>query len=93
MIRRTSIVPAADALVLLRWNIYNLLLGNSDGHAKNLGMNPRLVLRILQELIESIEDRLELYHNEFIERAGSVPIIDRINQTIRKQTRRTKTLL
>jgi len=56
-------------------------------------MNPRLVLRTLQELIVSIEDRLELYHHEFIERAGSGPIIDRINQTIRKQARRTKTLL
>ena len=148
MVRRTSSVPAADALVLLRWNIGNLLLGNSDGHAKNLsilyteggpklaplydivctriypgisrnmaiaiggsfdpgqiglkewnnlaktlGMNPRLVLRTLQELIVSIEDRLELYCNEFIETTGSDPVIDRINQTIRKQVRRTKTLL
>lgn len=93
MMRQASIVPAADALVLLHWNICNLLLGNSDGHAKNLGMNPRLVLRTLQELIESIEDRLELYHNEFIETMGSDPVIDRINQTIRKQARRTKTLL
>jgi serine/threonine-protein kinase HipA len=148
MLRRTSIVPAADALVLLRWNICNLLLGNSDGHAKNLsilytgqgpklaplydivctriypgvsrnmamsiggsfdpgqiglkdwnnlaknlGMNPRLVLRTLQELIASIEENLDTYHRTFIETTGNDPIIDRINQTIRKQARRTKTLL
>lgn len=148
IIRRASTAPAADALVLLRWNICNLLLGNSDGHAKNLsilyaeqgpklaplydmvctriypgitrnmamsiggsfdpgqiglkdwnnfandfGMNPRLVLRTLNELIASIEDQLDTHHREFIERTGNDSVIDRINQTIRKQTRRTKTLL
>jgi len=30
--------PLRDARTLLRWQIFNLLCGNADGHAKNLGL-------------------------------------------------------
>lgn len=30
--------PAIDTLYLLRWQIFNVLAGNSDGHAKNLSL-------------------------------------------------------
>ncbi|MCU7920205.1 MAG: type II toxin-antitoxin system HipA family toxin [Candidatus Thiodiazotropha sp. (ex Epidulcina cf. delphinae)] len=34
----TSSEPAIDSLHLLRWQIFNVLAGNSDGHAKNLSL-------------------------------------------------------
>ena len=37
-IRRYSEEPAADILSLLRWQAFNVLAGNSDGHAKNLAL-------------------------------------------------------
>jgi serine/threonine-protein kinase HipA len=37
-VRQLSEVPAADILHLLRWQIFNWLSGNSDGHAKNLAL-------------------------------------------------------
>ena len=38
LIRRVSISPAEDVLNLIRWQVINLLIGNSDGHAKNLSI-------------------------------------------------------
>lgn len=37
-IRELSEKPAEDLLNLLRWQIFNWLAGNSDGHAKNLAL-------------------------------------------------------
>ena len=37
-IRELSERPAEDLLNLLRWQIFNWLAGNSDGHAKNLAL-------------------------------------------------------
>jgi len=37
-IRELSERPAEDLLYLLRWQIFNWLAGNSDGHAKNLAL-------------------------------------------------------
>ena len=37
-IRELSEQPAKDLLNLLRWQIFNWLAGNSDGHAKNLAL-------------------------------------------------------
>ena len=37
-LQRTSIRPAADRMALLRWTIFNFLIGNDDAHAKNLAM-------------------------------------------------------
>jgi len=36
LIREVSCDPATDLLNLLRWQIFNVLAGNSDGHAKNV---------------------------------------------------------
>ena len=38
MLLDISTDPANDALNLLRWQIFNVLVGNSDGHAKNLSL-------------------------------------------------------
>ncbi len=38
MLRDVSSDPAADLENLLRWQIFNVLAGNSDGHAKNLSL-------------------------------------------------------
>lgn len=35
-IRRDHLEPAKDLLRLVRWQIFNVLVGNADGHAKNL---------------------------------------------------------
>jgi serine/threonine-protein kinase HipA len=38
LIQDVSSDPANDLLHLLRWQIFNVLAGNSDGHAKNLSL-------------------------------------------------------
>ncbi|OPY16310.1 MAG: Serine/threonine-protein kinase HipA [Syntrophus sp. PtaB.Bin075] len=38
LLQEKSIRPAADRMALLRWTIFNLLIGNADAHAKNLAM-------------------------------------------------------
>lgn len=38
LLRKLSSEPALDAEQLLRWQVFNLLAGNSDGHAKNLSL-------------------------------------------------------
>lgn len=38
LLQENSISPAADRLTLLRWMIFNFLIGNADAHAKNLAI-------------------------------------------------------
>lgn len=38
LLHEKSIRPAADRMALLRWTIFNYLIGNADAHAKNLAM-------------------------------------------------------
>jgi serine/threonine-protein kinase HipA len=38
LLQEKSIRPAADRMALLRWVIFNYLIGNADAHAKNLAM-------------------------------------------------------
>jgi serine/threonine-protein kinase HipA len=38
LVQDVSSDPANDLLSLLRWQIFNVLAGNSDGHAKNLSL-------------------------------------------------------
>jgi len=38
LVRDVSSEPAMDMQQLLRWQIFNVLAGNSDGHAKNLSL-------------------------------------------------------
>lgn len=38
LIREHSAEPATDSQALIQWQIFNLLAGNSDGHAKNLSL-------------------------------------------------------
>lgn len=38
VVRDCSVEPAADRRVLLRWQVFNALCGNDDGHAKNVSL-------------------------------------------------------
>ncbi len=38
LLQEHSIQPAADRMALLRWVIFNYLIGNADAHAKNLAI-------------------------------------------------------
>ncbi len=38
VVRRRSVEPMVDAEHLLRWQIFNAIAGNCDGHAKNLSL-------------------------------------------------------
>jgi len=38
LVRGHSTDPLADARSLLHWQVFNLLCGNADGHAKNIGL-------------------------------------------------------
>lgn len=38
LVQEASSEPTIDAQYLLRWQIFNVLAGNSDGHAKNLSL-------------------------------------------------------
>jgi serine/threonine-protein kinase HipA len=38
LVRRVSVEPLEDSNNFLRWQIFNVLAGNSDGHAKNLSL-------------------------------------------------------
>jgi serine/threonine-protein kinase HipA len=38
LLQEASSEPALDGQLLLRWQIFNVLAGNSDGHAKNLSL-------------------------------------------------------
>jgi serine/threonine-protein kinase HipA len=38
LLRRVTVSPAAGVRQLLRWQIFNVLTGNADGHAKNLSL-------------------------------------------------------
>ena len=38
LVREVSAEPALDVVQLLRWQIFNFLAGNSDGHSKNLAL-------------------------------------------------------
>lgn len=148
LVRRITISPAEELLNLIRWQILNLLLGNSDGHAKNLSIlyaaegprlapfydlvctriypgitsnvalsvggsfdpghtrrddwsrmaaeiqvSPRLIFRILEGFIHAVEAKLDEFHRLFVAEHGSNAVLDRIDIAVRKQVRRTRTLL
>ena len=38
VVDRTSVEPALDTVALLRWLVFGALVGNADGHAKNLSL-------------------------------------------------------
>jgi serine/threonine-protein kinase HipA len=47
LVRRNSVQPVADVQALLRWVVFNYLIGNADAHGKNVsllldGQGPRL---------------------------------------------------
>lgn len=148
LVRKISASSGKDQINLLYWQELNLLLGNADGHAKNLSilysdsgpelapfydlvctavypgisrnlafsvggnadpsqmrkqdwhllaskleMRPRILLNALDNFITILQEHLPDYHQQFIDLNGSDPILDRIDQTIRRQLRRTRALL
>ncbi|MEI8256851.1 MAG: HipA domain-containing protein [Deltaproteobacteria bacterium] len=38
IVRRHSSDPLVDSLLLIRWQLFNAVVGNADGHAKNLAL-------------------------------------------------------
>jgi serine/threonine-protein kinase HipA len=48
VVDEASVEPALDTRALLRWLVFNLIVGNADGHAKNLSLvfGPRGALRL-----------------------------------------------
>ena len=148
LVRKISTAPLEDVANLIHWQILNLLLGNSDGHAKNLSIlytkkgirlapfydlvctriykgispdlafsiggvsdpghigkkdwgkmaeeleiSPRYIFRILAGFLNDLDQNLGYFHEQFIQKSGDNPILNRINQLIKKQIRRTRTLL
>ena len=70
LVQRTSSDPETDLQHLLNWQIFNVLAGNSDGHAKNLsllhgsGSEVRLAPfydMVCTRAIEGVDHRLALY--------------------------------
>ena len=148
MLRKVSSSPAEDILSLIRWQITNILIGNADGHAKNiallytpdgprlspfydivctrvypditadsafsvggvfdpghirkkdwevwaeeLGMRPSLIIRLVEETASILSNQLDSFLQDYNRQWGPSPIIDQIASVIRKQIRRTKTLM
>lgn len=68
LISRVSISPAVDRLALLRWVVFNVLIGNADAHAKNLAIlftnsGPRLAPfydLISTEIYENLTNKLAM---------------------------------
>lgn len=68
LVARESIRPAADRMALLKWVIFNVLIGNADAHAKNLAVllappGPRLAPfydLICTRVYENLSDRLAM---------------------------------
>lgn len=68
LIAGESIRPAADRMVLLKWVIFNVLIGNADAHAKNLAVlltppGPRLAPfydLICTKVYKNLSDRLAI---------------------------------
>ena len=67
LVRAVSAEPALDVQHLLRWQIFNVLAGNSDGHAKNLALlySPKGDIRlapfydlVCTRAIERVDERL-----------------------------------
>ena len=145
LVQAVSSEPAIDARHLLRWQIFNVLAGNSDGHAKNLALlhspeggirlapfydlvctraiegidehlamdvggerNPSLVTRAhwealakacdvrprfllgrVDEMAGLLQERLAPARQAFEEEAGAYPALQRIEQVIGTQIRRS----
>lgn len=149
LVRKVSTDPATDTENLLLWLIFNLLAGNSDGHAKNLSLlypengeirlapfydlvctraikrispdlafsigkcvNPgqinkknweslakecdvggRYLLKLVTETAEHLTDAIKPVRKKFEDKYGKYASLQRIEQVVRKQCRRTLMLL
>ncbi len=145
LVRMASAEPALDLQHLLRWQIFNVLAGNSDGHAKNLALlyspeggirlapfydlvctraieriderlafdiggernpslvtrahwealaracdvRPRFLLGLVDEMAGRLREVLSPVRETFEAEAGEYPALQRIEQVIDKQIRRS----
>jgi len=145
LVQAVSSEPAIDAQHLLRWQVFNVLAGNSDGHAKNLALlyspeggirlapfydlvctraieridehlaldvggernpslvnrahwealakacdvRPRFLLGLVDEMAGLLQERLAPVHQAFEEEVGEYPALQRIEQVIGTQIRRS----
>ncbi len=148
LVQMVSSSPAKDGLALIRWQICNVVLGNADGHAKNLsfilgeegwrlapfydivctaaykgvdrnlamsvgsqydpgqvrladwnafaedaGIRPRVVLRILDEVSDTLHKRLPDFSAEFHGLFGANPSLEAVRITVADRVRRIRTLM
>jgi serine/threonine-protein kinase HipA len=145
LVQAVSAEPALDVQHLLRWQIFNVLAGNSDGHAKNLALlhspeggirlapfydlvctraieriderlafdiggernpslvtrahwealaracdvRPRFLLGLVDEMAGRLREVLAPVREAFEAETGEYPALQRIEQVIDKQIRRT----
>lgn len=145
LVQAVSAEPALDVQHLLRWQIFNVLAGNSDGHAKNLALlyspeggirlapfydlvctraieriderlafdiggernpslvtrahwealaracdvRPRFLLGLVDEMAGRLREVLAQIREAFEAETGEYPALQRIEQVIDKQIRRT----
>lgn len=145
LVQAVSSEPAIDAQHLLRWQIFNVLAGNSDGHAKNLALlyqpggeirlapfydlictraieridehlafgvggernpslvtrahweelaracdvRPRFLLGLVDEMATGLLDQLAPVRAAFEEQVGEYPALQRIEQVVNRQIRRS----
>ena len=145
LVRDASTDPAIDTQTLLRWQIFNVLAGNSDGHAKNLSLlhlvngvtrlapfydlvctraieridyhlafgvggernpaqitdthwntlatecdvRPRFVADLVQETAGALQGKLALARQTFEGKFGAYPALQRVENVVRQQCRRT----
>ena len=80
--------PAADLLHLTRWQIFNVLVGNADGHAKNLS---REIDRLLTNLPQVLDDEARKTVSG-TSKAAQVAV-DRVITVVRSRIRRVRSLL
>lgn len=64
-----------------------------EAWAHILGMRPSLILRLVDEAASVLTSQLDSFLQDYCSQWGASPITEQIAQVIRKQIRRTKTLL
>ena len=144
LVKEASTEPAIDLPNLLRWQIFNVLAGNSDGHAKNIsllyalgnqtrlapfydlvctraidriaqhlafrvggernpqlirlrhwetearncGIRPKFLQRLVQDLAQALLDNLAQARADFDKLYGDYPALQRVEYVVKKQCTR-----
>jgi serine/threonine-protein kinase HipA len=146
ILRAHSTLPLPDLQQLIQWTLFNLIVGNSDAHGKNISllyaerdsirlapfydlvctrnydrisrhlamriggetdpgqigrrqlhalsaelkMNPRMIISSALQLCDQLMELIPATRQEFEDRFGVSPVLERIGQIIRQQVRRLR---